>query len=275
MPPQLLKNVFTTAAIDNIDHNPSATSAKSAFHGTCTSIFQHPSSSNEGESRDIPFSFSGNSNKVPELPLAYTNVAPAHLDIKKAKPTPVVNIDLPSLSLYDQHFKSGFDWLESVNVTSTFNGSHAVTWSAFHAKDVRTRNFQTSIISMLPLLHEAAHSISTLKHLMGHVIKMTSYLNPGQTAVIAADQPVYACMKQVQWQWPEECGESKAVIMLGGLHIEMAIDSILGSLLQSSGWSSAFSDSEVSTSGRADSFLAGSHVCRTREAHQIAVCALC
>jgi hypothetical protein len=36
-----LKNgIFTTAAIDNIDHDPS--SATEAFHDTNISIFQHP-----------------------------------------------------------------------------------------------------------------------------------------------------------------------------------------------------------------------------------------
>ena len=33
-PPTLRSNVFTTAAVDNIDHNPSATIAKNSFHGT-------------------------------------------------------------------------------------------------------------------------------------------------------------------------------------------------------------------------------------------------
>ena len=37
----LRKNVFTTAAIDNIDHSPSYPSAEDSFHGTGTSLFQH------------------------------------------------------------------------------------------------------------------------------------------------------------------------------------------------------------------------------------------
>ena len=41
-PPELKCGLFTTAAIDNIDHNPSSTSAHDAFHGTAQSLFQHP-----------------------------------------------------------------------------------------------------------------------------------------------------------------------------------------------------------------------------------------
>jgi len=43
-PPNLRGNVFTTAAVDNIDHNPSSTSAKASFHGTGISL-SYPSSS--------------------------------------------------------------------------------------------------------------------------------------------------------------------------------------------------------------------------------------
>ena len=42
-PPNLRGGLFTTAAVDNIDHNPSSTSAHDSFHGTGISLFQHPS----------------------------------------------------------------------------------------------------------------------------------------------------------------------------------------------------------------------------------------
>jgi hypothetical protein len=44
--------VFTTAAVDNVDHNPSSTTSKSSFHGTGISIFQHPTDDNDGVERD-------------------------------------------------------------------------------------------------------------------------------------------------------------------------------------------------------------------------------
>ena len=43
-PSKLRGELFTTAAFDNIDHNPSSTSSQSSFHGTanfsCTASFQ-------------------------------------------------------------------------------------------------------------------------------------------------------------------------------------------------------------------------------------------
>lgn len=52
-PTTLRKGLFTTCAVDNLDHNPSATTAQSAFHGTGISLFQHPSIDEKGEDRNL------------------------------------------------------------------------------------------------------------------------------------------------------------------------------------------------------------------------------
>ncbi len=49
-PPVLRKGLFTTAVMDNIDHNPSATTATTSFHGTSISVFQHPAKKTMGNS---------------------------------------------------------------------------------------------------------------------------------------------------------------------------------------------------------------------------------
>ena len=74
-PPVLRKKLFITSAVDNIDHNPTATTAKTSFHGTSISIFQHPSSEQLGEEREaIKLNADVKVKKVPELPDAFTNV---------------------------------------------------------------------------------------------------------------------------------------------------------------------------------------------------------
>ena len=52
--------------------------------------------------------------------------------------------------------------------------------------------------------------------------ELTQYLNPGQTPVLTADQPLFAIGKEIQWCFPE-LGEEKILMMFGGLHIEMSI----------------------------------------------------
>ena len=57
--------------------------------------------------------------------------------------------------------------------------------------------------------------------------------------------------------------------MFGSLHIEMAALKSIGTLLQSSGWTSAIVETDIASSGTAESFLSASSVTRTRKAHQI------
>ena len=58
--------------------------------------------------------------------------------------------------------------------------------------------------------------------------------------------------------------------MLGGLHIEMAALSNIGGWLEDSGWTKA----NIASAGTAQSFLNGTHVSRTRHAHQVTASSL-
>ncbi|KAH3748419.1 hypothetical protein DPMN_182864 [Dreissena polymorpha] len=53
-PPKLSNHLFTTAAVDNIGHNPSSTTSMDSFHGTSISIMQHPKLGFEGAPRFNP-----------------------------------------------------------------------------------------------------------------------------------------------------------------------------------------------------------------------------
>jgi hypothetical protein len=64
------------------------------------------------------------------------------------------------------------------------------------------------------------------------------------------------------------------VVMLSGLHMEMALWSTLGDPLLSSGWTAALTEAEVASSGITDSFLKAAHLTRTRHAHQVTLLAL-
>ncbi len=51
-PLRLRKGLLCTSAMDNIDHNPSSTTATSSFHGTSISIFQHTTPADRGDVRE-------------------------------------------------------------------------------------------------------------------------------------------------------------------------------------------------------------------------------
>ena len=122
--------------------------------------------------------------------------------------------------------------------------------------------------------YDLAASPAMICQTMDVVVKAVNYLNPGQTPVLACDQPIYAMAKKIQWNWPSTYGESSIVMMFGGLHTELAALKALGTWIEGSGWTSALVQAGITTPGTADSFLKASHVSRTRHAHQITACAL-
>ena len=54
--------------------------------------------------------------------------------------------------------------------------------------------------------------------------------------MVVVDQPLYAIGKTIQWTFPEKFGEDIFVVLLGGLHIEMALWSTIGDMMQGAGW---------------------------------------
>jgi hypothetical protein len=109
---------------------------------------------------------------------------------------------------------------------------------------------------------------------MNVILIITSSYNSGQPAVITCDQPVYALAKYIQWKFPTLYGEDEIVMMMGGLHIEMAIQNMLGKWLTGSGWTDIFLKANVATAGRCEAFLKSSHVKRTRYAHEVCLASL-
>ena len=208
------------------------------------SLFQYPTQDNEGEKRE-PFQIRDLSvKKVPKHPETFTNIRPTVFTITNPSPPRVehptnIKTDQACLKLADE-----IKWLDKVRVTEQQDVSLSITWPAHHASKQRGLAFDESITSLLPLLCESAHSMATIRHAMDRVKDTVAYLNPDQTPVIAADQPINTIAKQIQWQWPDQYREDKYVIMFGGLHIEMAALKSIGTLLQSSGWKGALVEAD-------------------------------
>ena len=90
--------------------------------------------------------------------------------------------------------------------------------AAYHASQVSVDHpCQLDLTLLMPLFQESAHSASTIRHAMEVVSQAVSFLNPGQVAVLACDEPLFAIAKKIQWNWPAMYGEQKLVVMLGGV----------------------------------------------------------
>ena len=46
-----------------------------------------------------------------------------------------------------------------------------------------------------------------MRHSMDIIKQATLQVNPGQTPVLTADQPLDTICKQIQWTWPADYGE--------------------------------------------------------------------
>ena len=98
-----------------------------------------------------------------------------------------------------------------------------ISWGAYHACVQERLTRLEAITGLLTLFPDSAHSVAMIKHAMAIVLAAVQHLNPGKVPIITADKPLYALAKQIQWSHPSTLGEDKFVVILGGLHIKMAI----------------------------------------------------
>ncbi|CAB3995763.1 Hypothetical predicted protein [Paramuricea clavata] len=233
-PTILRKGLFTVGARDNLDRDPSATTATTSFHGTGISIFQIPSTSEPGvirepvtlpPSRAYTHSLPDHYASVPAVSLKYT-----HVQVAESNSEPV-KLDLTDAKLEE------CDWMEhSLQHISDVElwKTSSLTWSAYDATQQQPTSELTAICALLPLFYEKSNTPAMIKHGMDIHRQATEYLNPGQIPVITFDQPLFAIAKYVLWKWSDLYGEKVYVVMMCGLHIEKALWNTVGDLLDGS-----------------------------------------
>jgi len=62
-----------------------------------------------------------------------------------------------------------YEWLGFVHFTDGIVNDNVVSWSSYHSSRNRGTNVCVSVISLMPLLQESAHSVATIKHSMGPI----------------------------------------------------------------------------------------------------------
>ena len=275
-PSSLRHGLFTSGNLDNIDHDPSSTSARTSFHGTAISITQHCSESSQGVRRDDTQGTKSErspAKSIKPLPESYTFVSSAVYPMENPQPTNVVGPVIPGDTILGSD-ATQTEWLEKVDkLLKEESPYHNISWSA-HFADMQIGAHTPAITALLPVFRENAHSLAMVKHGMDLIQKATQHVNPGQVPIITMDQPLFAIGKKIQWSWPLQYGETKYLVLLGGLHIEMALLSVIGDFLSGSGWAVVMASANVVTEGRADALQKGSHTSRGQWAHQVTSAAL-
>ena len=201
VPAQFRRKLFTAGALNNLDHNPSSTTAEGSFHGTGISLFQFPTLSNLGEKQnDLKFALS-ETKKNHQLPDSFATV-PA-VALKTA--TVLVPLQSGASSPKEGQLAGAIlkekCWLDHAIqlLEKEIEKGDTVTWSAFHASlQGASVDLPTTLTQLLPLFYEKAATAAMIKHGMNVVQLATEFLNPGQVAVVAFDAPLYALAKFIQ-----------------------------------------------------------------------------
>ncbi|KAK3922349.1 HTH-type transcriptional repressor GlcR [Frankliniella fusca] len=255
-PGNLKKNCLTILALYNLDFKARSTTSGPEFHGTGISIFQLPTVSDKGQTRQFNVSFQDveqrGARNVPLLPSDYTFVSDSFVLPDKVEPFPSASTlaGMEPSGCFVGFWKKKSAWLshthEQLNEPEYCEN---VSWGAFHA--ISEENHPTPGISaMLPLLDEKSTSPGIIKH------AYNSTPEPGpNAAVLCMDQQLYVLAKKLQWLKRALYGEERVVMLLGGFHIEKAFLAVIGQMLEKSGWVHILACSGVTTAGSAEGAL--------------------
>ena len=176
----------------------------------------------------------------------------------------------PQSHVVTENMKCEYQWLNKINELlekEKLEEKEYLSWSAHFASLQTAALSPTAITSLLPLFEENAHSKAMIQHSMKLVKDTIAFISLGQTPIIGMDQPLYTLAKQIQWERADIYGKCSYVVMMGGLHIEMALLKMVGHWLNNSRWDSALVQADITTHGRADALLKAAHITRSRYAH--------
>ena len=199
-PPTMRGNLFTTAAVDNIDHNPSLTTAKHSFHGTSILLLQHKTSQDDGVVRNSISIGLSTSKSVHNLPHYYTDVAPVCTGVKGSPVPAGASVSLQRND-YESHKEEEDRWLRNVHeilLDTEIEVPKNISWAAYHAHRYQRKDIIVSPSALLPLFHGNAHSVAMIRHSMDIIRNAVDHINNGQVPVITFDQPLYSIAKQIQ-----------------------------------------------------------------------------
>ena len=230
--------LFTTGNLDNIDHNPSSTSAQSSFHGTAISLTQHVSLDNSGIVHDhggVGRNKNQHLKSIKALPITYSDVPPAAYTMNSPVPRKPNSSSTATVPFRTHDIER--QWLllvHSLLEKESVAGENNLSWSEYMANQQVEVPGPPAITGLLPLFRESAHTLVKVKYGINIIKQATEHVHPGQVPVLTVDQPLYAITKKIQCMWPRVYGEGKLVVMMGGLHVEMALLKVIGDFLEGS-----------------------------------------
>ena len=232
--------MFTVGAIDNLDHDPSSTTAQGSFHGTGISLFQFPkqdSGVSQPAVQRINLCSARSASTDITLPDTYSSVPPVSIKTSEVNvpATSQAGVETKSTDQLCIAIEKQVHWSKHCeqHLNEELTKDIHLSWAAYHASVTELPNPLPCLGSLLPLFYEKAATVAMMKHGMSVIKKATEFL--GKFLSLSVTSLFFAIGKVVQWNWPATHRENVHVVMLGGLHIEMMLWTMCGDLLALSG----------------------------------------
>ena len=132
------------------------------------------------------------------LPEKFTNLKPGYLPPK----VPMCKVNSSGKASASKDFELLRDclnedhkWLEHVQDSDLVN----LSWAAYHATRATEKKQHPNLLALLLVWRDDSKLRAMIKHSLDVVKDPVVYLNPGQTPVIAFEQPLFALAKKIQW----------------------------------------------------------------------------
>lgn len=197
--------VFTTHDVDNIDSKSQGSFSLDEFRGYALSVTNHVSSDNLGEQRahiTLDPSYAS-TPKLPDTYLIQPSIRLSQSDV--SVPKLVENEIRPDLDVRCAMQKDE-SWMAHVSRVlnkDKLADDDVITWSGYNSLLAGDESVKPpAVIGVYPLFPDKAATASSMKHAMDLTLQGTEFFNPGQISVLGADQPLFAIIKLLQWQFP-------------------------------------------------------------------------
>ena len=193
--PQAVTGVFTTAAVDYIDHNPSSTASQGSFHGTAISLLQHPTQQfprTPSAVTVIDNNLQGQ-RALSTLPDAYT---PLVNPVVLPSPDPLVPPVAASMQLQPptelNQLNSVSSWLIDTKDTllKPELQNDIMPFDAYSSSQHEKHPHPVTPAYLLSLYPEAAHSVAMIFHAMTVVKAVVAHRNPANACFSCRPIPV-------------------------------------------------------------------------------------
>ena len=270
VPGRMVLGSFVIGANDNVDKTARSTTGDH-FHGASQSAHQQPTTL-----------CSGMEIVKPALSTKRTNGD--HVKkLQELMAVPSEYTALPDVYFYNKHNckpDAMFDCEEKLEkhkpeMKRWLNRMEMQTCIAFFSREKASIPERATISVLFPVKLDPPNTIAFQRYAVDALRKTTKVVNPGQEIIVmAADQPLYALLKRLQFALPTEYGLQSFFPLLGPLHVEQVLLTINAELARGTGVDSMLDTCDLSVQSAGAAVVGNPFITRARYLVQVQLTAL-